>query len=454
MTQLKDKTILVVDDEADNREILSLLLEAEKCDVITASDGDTALKIARALYLDLIILDIRMPGKSGIQVLEELNKEEFHPKPPVIILTAYKNMENIERAFKAHVYTILEKPIDNKILLNNVKNTLDHFDTLKKKEAAEQAIKTSFPFENIIGKSPKILKIFKIIEKVAPSDSCITIVGETGTGKELVARALHNKSRRSGPFQAINVGALPETLLESELFGHEKGAFTDAKGQRRGVFELSKGGTVFLDEIGETNAKLQVNLLRVLEEKKLRRVGGDSEIDINVRIITATNRPLEKMVESGEFRKDLYYRINTVIIQMPPLRERRDDIPLLIEHFIAKYTKKTIEIAPEAIELLLNYDFPGNIRELEQIIERALLFQENNLIRTDDLPPEVKGSHLTSEIAEMLKIPWKEAKASFEKYYFESVIDKAGGNITEASKISGVHRTDLHQKIKKYEIKK
>ena len=279
-----------------------------------------------------------------------------------MILTAYGSDENIKKACKSDVYDFIDKPIDNKLLLLKIKKAFQHADALLQSQQAKKEILNKYPYENIIGISRQLREIFKIIEKVAPTDTCISITGETGTGKELVARAIHAKSKCSGPFIPINVGALPETLLETELFGYEKGAFTDAKTRRFGYFESCKDGTIFLDEISEVSPKMQVSLLRVLQEKKIIRVGGTDETDVNARVIVSSNKNLEKLITDGSFRKDLYYRIKTVTIHLPPLRERRDDIKPLVEHFIKKYSNKNVNVSDEAMGILKDYDYPGNIR--------------------------------------------------------------------------------------------
>lgn len=452
MSEILGNKILVVDDESDNIELLSMLLRKEDYEVVSALNGIEALRKAKSTFFSVILLDIRMPGMNGIQVLEKLKEES--PQSLVMILTAYGSGENIKTACKADVFDFIDKPVDNKLLLHKVRKAFQHAGALLNKEQSRKEVLNRYPYENIIGYSPQIKKIFKDIEKVAPTDSCVLITGETGTGKELVARAIHSKSNRTDTFIPVNAGALPETLLEAELFGYEKGAFTDAKARKFGYFESCKDGTIFLDEIGEISPKMQVNLLRVLQEKKIIRVGGTEEIPVNARIIAATNKNLEKLVKEENFRKDLYYRIKTVTIHLPPLRERRDDIKPLVEHFIKKYSNKKIIVSDEAMEILMKYDYPGNIRELEHIIERALIYQENNIILPNELPPEVMGRKNIAEFSEIFNLPWKEAKQLFEKWYIENKLGKADWNVSETARISGIDRSDLHKKIEKYGIKK
>jgi transcriptional regulator with PAS, ATPase and Fis domain len=323
-------------------------------------------------------------------------------------------------------------------------------------EQFEKEMLRKYPYENIVGSSPSMKEVFKMIEKAAPSEICVTITGETGTGKELVARAIHHRSGRSGnPFIEVHASALPETLLEAELFGHEKGAFTDAHKRKIGYFESCENGSIFLDEIGEISHKVQVSLLRVLQEKKITRLGSTKPINVNVRIITATNKNLEKLVEKGLLREDFYYRIKAFVIHLPPLRERREDVKPLVEHFIKKYTNKAVTVSDEAMEQLLQYDYPGNVRELEQsIIQRALTLQENNIIHSCDLPTELMGRGKSTELTGLFNLAWKDAKTMMEKMYIENVLGKTGGNVTKASEISGIDRSYLQKQIKKLGIKR
>ncbi len=446
------KKILVVEDDPDTTSILIKLLGGNY-EVENASNGVEALKKVKNTLFGVILLDIRMPGMDGMQVLEKLKEDS--PQSLVIILTAHGSDENRKKACKNDVFDFIDKPIDNNLLRHKVSKAFEYTNALSKSDQAKEEELAKYPHKNIIGTSTKMKNLFAIIKKVAPTDACISITGETGTGKELLARAIHASSKRSlQPFIPLNAGALPETLLETELFGYEKGAFTGAIARRFGYFESCKNGTIFLDEIGETSQKMQVRLLRVLQEKKIRRVGGKDEIDVNVRIITATNKNLEDLLKSGNFRKDLYYRIKTVTIHLPPLRERRDDIAPLVERFLGKYPNKDIIVSDEAMAILMDYDYPGNIRELEHIIERASIFQENNIILPKDLPPEVMGRTANSALSGIFNIRWDEARSIFEKLYIEAVLEKAKGNVSEASKNSGIDRSYLHKQIKKYGIKK
>jgi transcriptional regulator with PAS, ATPase and Fis domain len=336
-----------------------------------------------------------------------------------------------------------------------IKNALQHFNTLLKKEQLEEEIFNEYPYKNIIGTSTSLRNVLKTIEKIAPTDVCVTITGETGTGKELIARAIHARSNRADePFKPINAGALPEGTLQSELFGHEKGSFTGAYEKKIGFFESCKKGTLFMDEIGEISQQMQVNLLRVLENKKIIRVGGRDEIPVDVRILTATHQNLEKLVNENRFRKDLYYRIKNFMLHLPPLRERRKDIPVLIDYFIKKISNRPVEVSDEAIKLLMDYDYPGNIRELKNIIHHAMILMDGGIIRPLDLPADVTGKNKISELSSLLDLPWKEAKQLFEKKYIENKLAKAHGNISEVSRLTGIDRSDLHKKIEKLRIEK
>ncbi len=451
MSELFENRILIVDDEKDNIDVLTVLLEKERFEVVSALSGKEALEKTHSSFFNVILLDIRMPGMNGIEVLKELQEES--PQSLVVLFTAHGTREHIKSALKADVYDVIEKPIDNELLLLKIKKAFEHSDSLLRNEQLEKEVLKKYPYKNIVGTSSKMKEIFKMIEKVAPTDICVLITGETGTGKELVARAIHAKSKRPGPFIPVNAGALSETLLENELFGHEKGSFTDAKERKYGYFESCKDGTIFLDEIGDISPQMQLSLLRVLQEKKIIRVGGTKQIEVNARVITATNKNIEKLIKEKIFRDDLYFRIKDVSIHLHPLRERREDIPHLIKHFIKKYSNKEVKISPEAMELLMSYDWPGNIRVLEQTIKLALIFQKDNIIHPRDFPPEIMGRTMVS-VSEIFNLPWEKAKSMFEKRYIEEILAQTNGNISEASRMSGIDRSYLHKQIKKYGIKK
>lgn len=453
MADIPRKKILVVDDDADNLELLTIILSSGNYDVVTASNGTEAMWAATGTFFSVILLDLRMPGMDGMAVLAKLKEDS--PRSLVMILSAFGSNENIKKACKADAFDFIDKPVDKNLLLHKIEKAFIHADTLMKEEEAGREIARRYPYKNIIGASPLLSKVFKDIEKVAPTDSCVLVTGETGTGKELIARAIHAGSQRaSGPFVPVNASALPETLLEAELFGYEKGAFTDAKARKFGYFESCKDGTIFLDEISEICPKMQVMLLRVLQEKKIIRVGGTEEIAVNARVIAATNKNLEKLVNEGTFRQDLFYRIHVVNIVLPPLRERKEDIPLLIEHFIGKYSSKVVRVSDETMEILMNYDYPGNVRELEHLIEHALIYREGDTIKPENLPLRIKTKNHVSEFAEAFDLKWKDAREFFEKRYIEKRLKETNWNISEAARISGIDRSDLYKKIEKFGIKK
>ncbi len=457
MEAILGRKILIVDDDKDNIDIMRILLKRNNYDVVTAIRGNEALEIARQTFFNVILMDIKMPGMSGVDVLEKLREES--PLSQVMLITAYGTREHMGRAKKAGVYDIIEKPIDNDLLLMKIDKAFNHFYTLMKNEQLKKEVLEKYPYENIVGNSPKMKELFKIIETVAKSDMCITITGETGTGKELVARALHARSERwERPFVAVNASAFPETLLEAELFGHEKGAFTGADRKKIGYFESSEGGTIFLDEIGEVSPKIQVSLLRVLQERKIYRLGSTTPIKINVRLLTATNQKLEKLIEEKKFRSDFYYRISTDSIHLPPLRERKSDIPLLVEHFIDKYAEtqkgKNTKIAEDALELLTNFDFPGNIRQLEGFIQRAMAYKKGDVIKLTDLPPDMNGKGNVSVFSELYQLPWNEARLRFEKMYIEALLEQSNGNVTQAAKVAKRDRAGLQRRVKELEIQR
>ncbi|HEX2270314.1 MAG TPA: sigma-54 dependent transcriptional regulator, partial [Pyrinomonadaceae bacterium] len=372
------KNILVVDDEKSQREILEMILSEEGYDVTTAASGEAALKFARDRRFDLALTDLKMTGMDGIELLQHLLA--FDSSIIVILLTAHGSIESAKEALRRGAFDYLEKPYDKDALLATINRALDRLD----------AIDTE-----IISASPKMETVKKMILKVARSNSTVLIRGESGTGKELIARAVHNQSPRSDEmFQAVNCAAINENLLESELFGHEKGSFTGAHAEKKGLFEIADRGTLFLDEIAELDVGIQAKLLRALQERKIRRVGGTHEIAIDVRVIAATNRDLRAMVGDGRFRDDLYYRINVLSIDVPPLRERREDIPVLIEFFLKKHTRNTSRLitglTSETRKVMMDYSWPGNVRQLESAIERAILLAEGDQITLEDLPTEVR----------------------------------------------------------------
>ncbi|HTH37919.1 MAG TPA: sigma-54 dependent transcriptional regulator, partial [Pyrinomonadaceae bacterium] len=368
------KSILVVDDEKNQREILETILSGEGYDVTTASSGEAAMKFVESRRFDLVLTDLKMTGMSGLDLLKELTN--FDKSIIVILLTAHGSVDSAVDALRLGAFDYLQKPYDSAKLLETVSRALNKLSALD---------------TEIVSVSPEMDKVKKLILKIAKSNSTVLIRGESGTGKELIARAMHmNSLRASETFQAVNCAAINENLLESELFGHEKGSFTGAVGEKKGLFEIADRGTLFLDEIGELDIALQAKLLRALQEREIRRVGGVKEIPVDVRVLAATNRDLLKMTEEKRFREDLYYRLNVLSIEIPPLRERHSDLPVLMDYFIKKHTRGTdreIAIEPAAKKLLNDYHYPGNVRQLESAIERAILLSENDTITLEDLPP-------------------------------------------------------------------
>src|SRR6187402_2171248 len=370
------KSILVVDDEKNQREILETILSGEGYDVTTASSGEAAMKFVADRHFDLVLSDLKMTGMSGLDLLKELTD---HDKSIIVILlTAHGTIDSAVDALRLGAFEYLQKPYDSAKLLETVSRALKKLTTLD---------------AEIISVSPEMDQVKKLILKIAKSNSTVLIRGESGTGKELIARSIHTNSLRSSEaFQAVNCAAINENLLESELFGHEKGSFTGAIADKKGLFEIAHNGTLFLDEIGELDISLQAKILRALQEKQIRRVGGLRDIDVDVRVVAATNRDLVHMVEEKRFREDLYYRLNVLSIELPALRERRSDVPVLIDYFVGKDTRGTsrkISINPDARRLLEDYAYPGNIRQLESALERAILLCENDTITIEDLPPEM-----------------------------------------------------------------
>ena len=442
-------TILVIDDEKNIREGLSMALEDEGYEVITAEDGKKGLE--KALYdsVDLIITDLRMPLVSGEEILKKVVTEQ--PSIPVIVLTGHGTVELAVEAMRIGAYDFLTKPLDLDRLFRLVKRALENRALVLQKKELEERLEKSTSIENIIGNSSAIRKVFDEIKKVAPTKATVLITGESGVGKELVANAIHNFSqRRNKPFIKVHCAALAESLLESELFGHEKGAFTGAIERKRGRFELSNKGSIFLDEIGEINQNIQVKLLRVLQEKQIERVGSSEPIDIDTRVIAATNKDLEKEMKEGRFREDLYYRLNVVHIFIPPLRERREDIPLLVDHFVKEFEaengKVISSIEPKARNAIYNYDWPGNIRQLRNCIESAVVMTSDNILHFEDLPFKEKGE------SEVIKIPIGSTMENAEKEIIIKTLNHENNNKKRASDILGIGRKTLYRKLKEYNI--
>ena len=446
--------VLVVDDEPSVLESLESILEG-RFEVITARSGQEALERLAQEQVDLVFLDIAMPDMDGLQVLRKIR--EFDENLAVIMATATDSARKAVEGMQSGACNYITKPFDvDEVII--VAQKAIYRERLVKELACLRSQREEVRFDNIVGKGKKIREVFEIIDKVVKNDTTILISGESGTGKELVARAIHfNSLRKEKPFIPINCAGIPAALLESELFGHEKGAFTGAASQKLGMFELANEGTLFLDEISSLRLEVQANLLRALEEREIRRLGGTKVLRVDVRIIAATNVDLRQAVNEGKFRQDLYYRLNVVPILLAPLRERREDIPLLAGHFLERYNqvfRKKIEgLTKEVMDYLINYDWPGNIRELRNIIERVVALKDDGVITPKDLPFDIfiKGSLISGFKAEGAL---KEASKDFQRQYIEAVLEKAGGNQVRAARILGIHRNALFTKMKSLGLKK
>jgi DNA-binding NtrC family response regulator len=435
-----------VDDELVVRDSLGRWFESEGYEVGLASSGREALAAIQEKPYDLALVDIKMPGMDGMELQQRLAQAD--PDLIIVIMTGYASVETAVQALKRGAYDYITKPIDPDELVHLVSKALEHKRATRELARLRENLQEIYPAAELIGKSPPMKRVAELIEMVAPTDTTVLITGESGTGKELVARAIHALSpRRYMPMVVIHCGALTETLLESELFGHERGAFTGAQYRKKGKFEVADGGTVFLDEISDISLKTQTDLLRVLQEKEIVRVGGTQPIKVDFRCIAATNKNLEDLVKAGTFRPDLYYRLNVFTIQLPPLRERREDIPLLAEHFLKKYAtamnRPVPRLTPEAVDLLLTYDWPGNVRELENAIERALVISRGAEIQPAHFPfqlqPHPAGNGQTLE--------------DVERAHIERVVRQCDGNLSRAARILGIDRSTLYSKLRRYGLK-
>jgi DNA-binding NtrC family response regulator len=440
--------ILVVDDEEIVRDSLASWLEEDGYDVETAENGMKALERLPLKEWSLALVDLKMPGMDGIQLMEEIKKTR--PDMTVIIMTAYATVDTAVKAMKRGAYDYTVKPFNPEDLSMTIRKILEHQKLVKENIFLRKELKKQYRLHDMIGKNKQMQEIFELVKTVAPSNSIVLVQGESGTGKELLARAIHDESpRRDAPFISVSCAALTESLLESELFGHEKGAFTGADAIRRGKIELAQDGTLFLDEIGDVSLKLQMDLLRVLEQREFRRVGGHDLIPINSRIIAATNRDLKKAIAEGHFREDLYYRLNVISIHIPPLRDRKEDIPLLVEHFVDKFNiemGKAIEGVNEgAMRLLMDFGWPGNARELRNVIERAMVVTKGKTIMESDLSlPAAAGR------------PGNHGKSldDIEKDHIRLILGENRWNINRSAQMLGIDRVTLYNKIKKYDLKR
>ena len=440
--------ILVVDDELIVRESLGGWLERDGHMVDKAASGEEALEKCEKTRYDILLLDIKMEGMSGLEVLKRVREND--PDVSVVMITAYGSIPSAIEAMKSGAYEYLLKPFDPDELMVLIEKIRKHQAERRETQFLREQYKERTRFENMIGQSRALQGVFDMIESVAPTDSTVLIKGETGTGKGLAARAIHTKSRRAqGPFVVVNCGAFPEHLLESELFGYQKGAFTDAKMTKKGRLELAHGGTLFLDEVGEISTRMQIDLLRVLEDHVFYRVGGTQPIEADFRVIAATNKDLEKAIKHGTFREDLYYRLNVISFSMPPLREHKEDIPPLAEYFLHRFaqdTNKVVDqISREALDEMMLYDWPGNVRELGNALERAVVVGKSRKILPQDLPifrPEYVSSPPGRTLREV------------ERAHLESVLNETQWNVSKSAEILGIDRSTLYDKIKRHDLRK
>jgi two-component system, NtrC family, response regulator len=456
---MKMETILIVDDEKNYTAVLSAVLEEEGFETLTANSGQEALQLCEKEEISLVLSDMKMPAMDGLELLEKIKKKA--PDMPVIIMTAHGTVDKAVEAMQKGAYTFILKPFENERLVMYAHKALELQRLVRDNRRLQDEVESQYSFDNIIGKSPPMQNVFKTIRKVGPTAATVLIEGESGTGKELVAKSIHfNSPRRNRSIITVNCAALAENLLESELFGHEKGAFTGAIARKKGRFELADGGSVFLDEIGELSLNLQVKLLRVLQEKTIERVGGAAPIRVDIRIIAATNRSLKDEIEKGRFREDLFYRLNVVKIELPPLKQRPEDIRLLIDHFVSKYgsLRPSASIVPkidaEVERAFYAYHWPGNVRELENIIERVMVLCSGPTIKMDDLPNEFRDNlHNTLHLdAIPADAELYDTLAMVEKKMIERAMHMAGNVQTRAAEILGIGKSGLNQKLKKFNL--
>ncbi len=459
MKKKSQPTVLIVEDDPEERELFARLIKLKGFDTYTAANGEEAIEKSNDHFFDVVLTDLSMPKMDGMEVLKFFKRTS--PETIVIILTGKGSISTAVEAMKSGAYDYITKPFKLDEIVFTLNRALEYRDLKREVVVLKRQLRKKYKFENIVGDSPQIQQVYRLIEKVADTDSTVLILGESGTGKELVARAIHyNSNRKHKPLIPVNCGAIPEELLESELFGHERGAFTHAIKTRIGRFELADGGTIFLDEIGEMSPKLQVKLLRVLQEQRFERIGGMKTIQVDVRIIAATNKDLMGLVKSGKFREDLYYRLNVIPIQLPPLRHRKSDIPLLVDHFLKKIcSQKNVPLkrfSEEALKKLVQYDWPGNVRELENLVERMVILTDSNEIRVEDLPErfldqKMDISFLNLEIPDE-GISFNSAVNEFEKQLILQALKKSGGVKNKAAKLLQLNRTTLVEKIKKKKL--
>jgi DNA-binding NtrC family response regulator len=454
--------VLIIDDEASIRSILSTLLKKNGYQVQAADSGESGLDVYAHFKPSVILLDLKMPGIDGMEVMETLDRR-LNADCKTIIMTAHGEVRSAVEAMKKGAFDYLQKPFDNDELLAIISRAVEMVNLKRRVRELEDQLEETYSFENIVGVSDKMKSTFALMRKFAGTDGTVLVYGESGTGKELIVRAIHQASnRKSGPFIVVNCGAIPSNLIESEFFGHEAGSFTDAKGLRIGKFESADGGTLFLDEIGELTLEAQVKLLRVIEEGSFSRVGGNEPIAVNVRVMAATNRDLSKMVEEGKFREDLYWRLNVLSLNICPLRQRKEDIPLLVEQFLERYSSSLgIEqptISEKAVQLLMAYEWPGNVRELQNCIYSAITIAGGPTIEPADLPRRIysnsEPSEITSKISGRISLAETAAQATAkaEREAINKALSETGGNREKAADLLGIGRKTLYRKLRQYDI--
>ena len=445
--------ILLVDDEKSVSSTVALFLKKEGYNVEEQSNGPDAVERLKVKFFDLVITDLKMKPMDGLEVLR--NVKEINPLTEVVVMTAYGTVESGVKAMRLGAYDYIQKPFEKDEFVILVSKALERKQLLTEVQKLQEDLKDKYRFENIVGSSKEMMDVFSMAIKVAPTDSTVLISGESGTGKELIARAIHiNSKRKNRSFITINCGALPENLQESELFGHVRGAFTGAIRDKRGLFQEANGGTLFLDEIGETAPSTQVKLLRFLQDGEIRRVGENDPIHVDVRLLAATNQDLDKAIKEGRFREDLFYRLNVINIDMPPLRKRRDDIPLLINYFLEKNLtqkkKKIDSVSPDAMKIFTGYDWPGNVRELENVIERAVILTTRNVIMPEDLPASIQTAK--AQVEDQTEELGEKTLEDLERHYILKALDKYSWNQKKASDVLGISTTTLWRKLKSYGI--
>ncbi|OGP53877.1 MAG: Fis family transcriptional regulator [Deltaproteobacteria bacterium RBG_13_52_11] len=452
--------ILVVDDEKSMCDFLEIMLQKEGYEVISTTSGEKALALLDNNLYSMVLTDVKMPGTDGFEVLRKT--KEVSPDTAVIMITAYGSPEGAVTAIKEGAYDYITKPFRVEEVKLTIKKSLERSNLIRENVRLRQAVEERYKFWNLIGKSPKMQRVYELVEKVSQTKANVLVTGESGTGKELVAKAVHyNSARKDRPFVTLNCGAIPENLLESELFGHMKGSFTGAIANKRGLLEMAESGTLFMDEIGELPLALQVKLLRVIQEREFKRVGGTEDIKVDVRIISASNQDLQQKVAQGGFRDDLFYRLNVIQIKLPPLRDRKEDVTLLTNHFVRKYSadtgKKVEGVSPEALELLLGYDFPGNVRELENIIERSITLETSPTISERHIRSYLNERMISKSIPPSLEIPAEgldlnKVVEDLEKAFILKALEHTGGIKKKAAEILGMNFRAMRYKLAKYDL--